>query len=61
MKSETESFWNVCSSVEEQDKGKHGCSHTANEKVAKGKVKDHEIKVGSEFPEGGIEEGQEDD
>lgn len=38
----------------------HGGRHATNEEVTEGQVQDHEIKVGSEFPEGWIKEGQED-
>ena len=60
VEGEAESVRYAIGCAEEQHEGEHGGCHTTNEEVTEGQVQDHEIKVGSEFPEGWIEEGQED-
>ena len=60
VEGEAESVRYATGWAEEQHEGEHGGCHATNEEVTEGQVQDHEIKVGSEFPEGRIEEGQED-
>lgn len=60
VEGEAESVRYATGCAEEQHEGEHGGRHATNEEVTEGQVQDHEIKVGSEFPEGWIKEGQED-
>lgn len=50
----------VCSTrIQEEHQCKHGSRHAADEKVAKGQVEDHEVKVGAELAKHRIEEREE--
>lgn len=61
VKGEAEGGRHASGWVEEEDEGEHGGGHPTDEQVAEGEVEDHEVEVGPEFPEGRVEEGQEDD
>lgn len=61
VEGEAEGIGDAPGGAEEEHEGEHGGGHATDEEVAEGQVQDHEIKVGSELPEGWIKEGQEDD
>lgn len=61
VEGEAEGARDASGRVEEEDKGEHGGGRPADEEIAEGEVEDHEVEVGPEFPEGRVEEGQEND